>query len=41
MLFHTITKSLEVSVLKIKSLGRKGREALGVVIAEREVKCAR
>lgn len=41
MLFYTITESLEVSVLKMKCLGREGREAGGVAIAEMEVKGAR
>lgn len=41
MLFYTITESLEVSVVKMKSLGTEGREALGVATAEREVKSAR
>lgn len=41
MLFSTITESHDVSVLKVKSLGREGREALDVAVAEREVKGAR
>lgn len=41
MIFYTTTKSLEVSVLKIKNLGREGREAPGMATAEREVKSAK
>lgn len=41
MLSHTITESLEVSVLKMKGLGREGEEALAMAITEREVKGVR
>lgn len=35
MLFYITTKSLEAQVLEMKSLGREGREALGVALAGR------
>lgn len=41
ILFYKITESIEVSARKIKSLIWEGREALGVAIAERQVKGAR
>lgn len=35
MLFDTTTKPLEAQVLEMKSLGREGREALGVALVGR------
>lgn len=35
MLFYITTESLEAQVLERKSLGREGREALGVALAGR------
>lgn len=35
MLFYTTIKSLEAQVVEMKSLGREGREVLGVALAGR------
>lgn len=41
MLFYSGTKSLEVSMHKLKCFGREGRETVGMATVEREVKGAR